>query len=453
MKTKTAYICEQCGAKTRQWRGQCSRCEQWGTLKQVLEGPDHGAGSPAAKDIESRIFRLQELPQQEEEGLSTGSAALDGFFGQGLVPGSSILLGGEPGVGKSTFLLQMAGALAGTGRKTLYVTGEESLAQLKRRAERLRVLGDELYAMSTARLEEVLQALRGDAPPGLLVVDSVQTMVSEASDGIAGSVSQVRTVASGLQEAAKDAGTVLVLVGHVTKEGQIAGPKLLEHTVDTVLYLEGDKQHFFRILRVSKNRFGPASNILVLEMASQGLHIVRDPSTFFLQARDPSLSGTGLIMAMEGQRSFAVEIQALASKSFLSIPRRTALGLDTNRLHLLLAIMERKLRINFGQTDVYAKIGGGLRLQEPGMDLGLVAALLSSYYDRALPEKGVFWGEVDLSGQVRPVWGQDQRLKQARALGYSPVVCPPSSGGKSPHSKDVRPVSTVFEMQRALFGK
>jgi DNA repair protein RadA/Sms len=188
-------------------------------------------------------------------------------------------------------------------------------------------------------------------------------------------------------------------------------------------------------------------------MASQGLHIVHDPSTFFLQARDPSLSGTALIMAMEGQRPFAVEIQGLASKSFLAIPRRTALGLDTNRLHLLLAIMERKLRINFGQTDVYAKVGGGLRLQEPGMDLGLVAALLSSYYDRPLPEKGVFWGEVDLSGQVRPVWGQDLRLRQARALGYSPVICPPVSEAGSSGAEDLRPVSTVFEMQRTLFGK
>ncbi|HKK33104.1 MAG TPA: DNA repair protein RadA, partial [Desulfomicrobiaceae bacterium] len=276
----------------------------------------------------------------------------------------------------------------------------------------------------------------------------VQTMASAQVDGIPGSVSQVRAVATQIIEKAKQCGTAVVLVGHVTKEGQIAGPKLLEHMVDTVLYLEGDKQHLFRMLRVVKNRFGPSNELLLFEMQSKGMEVVHDPSTFFLQARDPGLSGTALVMGMEAQRPFAVEVQALATKTFLAFPRRTALGFDSNRLNLLLAVMEKRLRINTGQTDIYAKVGGGLRLQDPGMDLGLVAAVLSSFYDRALPEGAVFWGEVDLNGQIRPVFGQDMRLRQAKRIGYDPIFCPTGNNGKGS-----RGWSNLVELQRYLFGK
>jgi DNA repair protein RadA/Sms len=385
--------------------------------------------------------------------FSTGSSSMDSLLGQGAVPGSTLLLGGEPGVGKSTFLLQLMGALQRSGRKGVYVSGEESLPQLRKRAERLKVLETGITALNTTSLEDVLDVIR-NVSPHLLVVDSIQTLVSAEVEGISGSVSQVRAVASSLLEAVKQRDCVLILVGHVTKEGHIAGPKLLEHMVDTVLSLEGDRQHAFRILRVIKNRFGPTSNMLVLSMVEQGLQIVRDPSTFFLQARDPSLSGTGVVMALEGQRAFAIEVQALAGRSFLAMPRRTALGFDTNRMHVLLAILEKKLGLNLSQVDVYAKIGAGLKLEEPSLDLGIVAAVLSSYFNRPLPEKSVFWGEVDLSGQIRPVNGHGQRLQQARQLRFRPIFCPAGncSAEQEPPPSDITPVDTVAGLQELLFG-
>ena len=279
-------------------------------------------------------------------------------------------------------------------------------------------------------------------------MDSVQTMVCADCEGGPGSVSQVRTVAASLIEAAKAREVCVILIGHVTKDGQIAGPKLLEHMVDTVLSLEGDGNHDFRILRVIKNRFGPTSNILVLKMVAKGLQIVHDPSTFFLRARDPSLSGSALVMALEGQRPLAVEVQALVTESFGSMPRRTSLGFDSNRLHLLLAIVEKRLHLRLGAMDVYAKIGGGLKMEEPGMDLGLVAAVLSSYYDRPLPEGAVFWGGVDLSGQIRAITGDELRTRQAVTLGYSPIVCP--GGGQeskvSLPSGRYMPIANIQEM-------
>ena len=258
----------------------------------------------------------------------------------------------------------------------------------------------------------------------MIVVDLVQTMISGRTEGLPGSVSQVRAVATALVERAKQTGVTVILVGHVTKDGQIAGPKLLEHMVDTVLYLEGDKEHLFRILRVVKNRFGPSNEILLFEMKERGMRIIEDPSTFFLQARDTALSGTALVMSMESQRPFVVEVQALVTRTFLAFPRRTALGFDANRLHLLIAVMEKRLQINLGQMDVYAKVGGGLRMKDPGLDLGIVAAILSSLYDRPLPEGAVFWGEVDLNGQIRPVSGHEARERQAANLGYAPLVHP-----------------------------
>jgi DNA repair protein RadA/Sms len=270
-------------------------------------------------------------------------------------------------------------------------------------------------------------------------------MISSRAEGLPGSVSQVRAVATALVERAKQTGVTVILVGHVTKEGQIAGPKLLEHMVDTVLYLEGDKEHLFRILRVVKNRFGPSNEILLFEMKERGMSVIEDPSTFFLQARDTALSGTALVMSMESQRPFVVEVQALVTRSFLAFPRRTALGFDANRLHLLIAVMEKRLQVNLGQVDVYAKVGGGLRMKDPGLDLGIVAAILSSLYDRPLPEGAVFWGEVDLNGQIRPVTGHDVRLRQAGNLGYQPMVHP-KTGAKA-HGW-----SRISDVQRMLFG-
>ncbi len=394
-------------------------------------------GAAAATD---KPCLLEDLASENLQARTSGMDSLDDLLGRGLVPGAAILLGGEPGIGKSTLLLQLAGGQARLGHTAVYLSGEESLPQLKSRAERLGLLGPGLLAISTNKVEDALSILDGADAPELLIVDSVQTLASPLADGIPGSVSQVRAVSAELVEKTKKTGTTLILVGHVTKDGQIAGPKLLEHMVDTVLYLEGDRKHFSRILRVLKNRFGPSDELVVFTMKEQGLEVVEDPATFFLGTRDPGLSGTAMAMAVDGQRPFAVEVQALVSKSFLSIPRRTALGFDTNRLNLLLAVLEKRLRLNLGGYDIYAKISGGLASKDPGLDLAVISAVLSSFYDQPLPESSVFWGEIDLNGQVRPVAAHDVRLKQAKRLGHEPVC----------HSGTC---STLSDLQRVLFGK
>lgn len=446
MKKRAQYACSACGAVSPRWSGQCPRCGQWNTMAEEAPSPTRlgrSDGKDAASASMVEPVSLEDLPVEDGEVRPTGMDELDAFLGGGLVPGAALLLGGEPGIGKSTLLIQLAGRLAASGRYALYVSGEESLPQLRGRAERLGLLGPGLAALSTNNADDVAALMR-DKKPELVIVDSVQTMATSQADSTPGSVSQVRAVSAGLVEEAKKFGCALVLVGHVTKDGQIAGPRLMEHMVDTVLYLEGDRRHVFRILRVLKNRFGPTDELLVLQMRQKGLEAVPDPSTFFLGARDAGQPGAAVVMAVDGHRPFAVEVQALASKSFLSVPRRTALGFDQGRLNLLLAVIEKHLRLNFGQFDVYAKIGGGLKLADPGLDLGIVAALLSSFYDTPLPEGAVFWGEVDLSGQIRPVSGHETRFKQADRLGYGPIL----------HSgSGVKGVKQLGDFQKAVFGK
>ena len=439
MKSKEAYRCASCGAQSPRWQGQCPSCREWNTLEPVTvsRASSKSAGQVGAPEVPRP---LEELVTENLRARPSGMPSLDALLGSGLVPGAAILLGGEPGIGKSTLLLQLAGSQSGIGHTAVYLSGEESLPQLRSRAERLGLLGPGLMAVSTNRVEDAVAVLDQAEPPELLIVDSVQTLASPLAEGIPGSVSQVRAVAAELVEKTKRTGTTLILVGHVTKDGQIAGPKLLEHMVDTVLYLEGDRKHFSRILRVLKNRFGPSDELVVFTMKERGLEVVDDPSTFFLGARDPSLSGTAMAMAVDGQRPFAVEVQALVSKSFLTIPRRTALGFDTNRLNLLLAVLEKRLRLNLSGHDIYAKISGGLATRDPGLDLAVVAAVLSSFYDQPLPESAAFWGEIDLNGQVRPVAAHDVRLKQAGRLGHGPLV----------HSGTA---ATLAQMQQLLFGK
>ena len=454
MRQREIYICAECGARSVQWKGQCPTCQAWNSLKAKLEvqtpagGHKSGFGGGRSLGVAAETLRLSDVDVRNEKPYSTGMQGLDAILGAGFVPGAALLFGGEPGIGKSTLLLQLAGAVAASGRGALYLSGEESLGQLKSRAERLKVLHPELLALASNSVDDALTALESPQAPTLLVVDSVQTLNSPRAEGLPGSVSQVRAVATELVEACKRSQTTLVLVGHVTKDGQLAGPKLLEHMVDTVVSLEGERGQVFRILRVLKNRFGPNQELLIFEMLREGLKVVEDPATFFLDLRDPTLSGTAVVMAMDGQRPFAVEVQALVSRSFLPVPRRAALGFDVNRMHLLLAVLEKRLKLNFGQADIYAKIGGGMKIQEPGMDLGLVAAVLSSFYDIPLPEQAAFWGEVDLNGQVRPVSGQDIRLKQAQRLGYQPLFYPAAPGkGKGAG------LTTITALQQALFRK
>ncbi|WP_353120348.1 DNA repair protein RadA [Nitratidesulfovibrio sp.] len=448
MKLRETYVCTACGARAPQWRGQCPACKEWNTLELTVAPREGKAGrrpGASAAGPQGRAQPLKDVDDHGAEPFGSGLDALDRVLGKGLVPGAAILVGGEPGIGKSTLLLQVAGAVAAAGRGVLYLSGEESLPQLKARAARLGVLHDDLMAVATTRLDDVLPHLEGSDAPALLIVDSVQTVSSDRAEGLPGNVSQVRAVSTEIVEACKRSGTTVLLVGHVTKDGALAGPRLLEHLVDTVISIEGDRRQMFRLLRVLKNRFGPNQELLVFRMVEQGMEVVEDPSTFFLGARDPALSGTALVMAVDGQRPLAVEVQALVTRSYLAIPRRTGLGFDVNRLHLLLAVLEKRLRLNFGQVDIYAKIGGGMKLQDPGMDLGLVAAVLSSFYDLPLPERAVFWGEVDLNGQVRPVAAHSIRRDQARRLGYTPILHPADDAAHG--------VPTVAALQDALFRR
>ncbi len=367
---------------------------------------------------------LAQVSGTDKAAYSSGLAALDRILGLGLMPGAAILVGGEPGIGKSTLFLQVAAKVAALGKTALYASGEESLGQIMSRAERLGILHPNLHGLATSRLEDILAVLESANSPDLLILDSVQTIVSQEAEGLPGNVSQVRAVSSALIEACRRSETTLVLIGHVTKDGSLAGPRMLEHMVDTVLALEGDRRQVFRLLRVFKNRFGPNEELLVFRMGQRGMEIVEDPATFFLDTRDTSLSGTAVVMAVDGQRPLAVEVQALVTRTFLNFPRRAALGFDANRLHLLLAVLEKRLKLSFAQVDIYAKVGGGIRIQDPALDLALVAAVLSSYYDRPLPEKSIFWGEVDLNGQIRPVSAQNQRYAQATRLGFSPIIQP-----------------------------
>lgn len=427
-KVREVYVCSACGARTPQWFGQCPSCHEWNTLSPRTVQAGQRAGSRAVARgtftaPEGRPVRLMDVEGEGQAPYTSGIAALDRVLGHGLVPGAVLLVGGEPGIGKSTLLLQVAGHVAAAGGRVLYATGEEALAQIRARGERLGVLHERLMAMATTSVEDVVAAME-ESRPALLVLDSVQTMTCLEAEGLPGNVSQVRGVATCLVAACRRLAVTGVLVGHVTKDGALAGPRLLEHMVDTVISLEGDRQQLFRLMRVYKNRFGPNEELLVLRMGRQGLDVVDDPSTFFLEDRNPELSGTAVVMAVDGRRPLAVEVQALVSRSFLAMPRRVALGFDVNRLNLLLAVLEKRLRLNFSQVDIYAKVGGGIRLQEPGMDLALVCAVLSSFYDVPLPEKAVFFGELDLNGQVRPVQGQDARLVQAKRLGFDPVVHP-----------------------------
>lgn len=441
MKTKEIFRCSECGAKSTRWQGQCPGCGEWNTLVAATERrSSKSASAPLATAPQARPQSLAECDAEDFNARPTGILGLDPVLGGGLVPGAAILLGGEPGVGKSTLLLQLAGTRANAGDQVIYGSGEESLPQLKNRAERISHLAPTLMAVATSNADDLLEALEAPDPPDIIIADSVQTLASPRAEGLPGSVSQVRAVSTELIERAKARGTTLVLVGHVTKDGQIAGPKLLEHMVDTVLYLEGDRRTRSRILRVLKNRFGPSDELVVLDMHENGLAPVSDPATHFLGTRDASLPGTSLALAIDGHRPFALEVQALSTESYLSNPRRTALGLDGNRLHLLLAVMQKHLNLNLGQYDIYAKLAAGLVTRDPGLDLAVAAAILSSFYDQPLPENAVFWGEIDLNGQVRSALGHDTRLSQAKKLGLDPAV----------HSKNCR---TLADLQRFLFGK
>lgn len=423
--SKSLFVCQACGATASRWAGKCVSCGEWNTLVEETDaGPPPGSG--ITRQTKGRIVKLETLKGSTKEAprFSTGIAELDRVTGGGIVPGSAILIGGEPGIGKSTLLLQLTAHLARAGRKAVYFSGEEAIAQVRLRAERLGLSDAPVGLASETNLSNILATLGEDRPPDLVVIDSIQTLWSDALDAAPGTVSQVRAAAQSLIRYAKMAGSALLLVGHVTKDGQIAGPKVIEHMVDTVLYFEGDSGHPYRILRAVKNRFGPSDEIGVFEMVTGGLREVANPSELFLGDRDGASPGAAVFAGIEGTRPLLVEIQALVAPSGLGTPRRAVVGWDSNRLAMLLAVLDARCGVSFSGHDVYLNVAGGLKITEPAADIAAAAALLSSISGVPLPRNAVYFGEVSLSGAVRAAPMMTARLKEASKLGFSSAVIP-----------------------------
>ncbi|HET7448778.1 MAG TPA: DNA repair protein RadA [Methyloceanibacter sp.] len=453
-KISKAYVCQACGAVTARWSGKCASCGEWNSIIEE-QAP---SGSPALVAIrggKGRLASFETLAAATIDAprLPTGMTELDRVLGGGLVPGSAVLVGGDPGIGKSTLLLQAAAKLAETGARVVYLSGEEAPAQVRMRAARLGLAHAPVALGTETNLANIVATLGSTVPPVLVIIDSVQTLWSEGVEAAPGTITQLRSCASALISHAKGSGSTLALVGHVTKDGQIAGPKVIEHMVDTVLYFEGLSGHQFRVLRAVKNRFGPTDEIGVFEMRSDGLEEVDNPSALFLSDRDRNAPGTAVFAGMEGTRPILVEIQALVAPSLLGTPRRAVVGWDPNRLAMLLAVLEARCGVRLGSHDVYLNVAGGLRLQEPAADLAAAAALISSLTGRPAPEDTVYFGEVSLTGAVRAVGHRDQRLKEAAKLGFARAAVPAMAGEGDRESKDIglSPLSQLDELV-ALFG-
>jgi len=424
----SSFVCQACGAVHAKWAGRCDACGGWNTIVEETASSGPGAGPPSRSAGKGRKVALVSLRSDEPEPprLLTGVGELDRVLGGGLVPGSAILVGGDPGIGKSTILLQAMAALARRGKRVVYVSGEEAAAQVRLRARRLGLADAEVDLAMETGLKDVVATLDA-AKPEAVVIDSVQTMWSDAVESAPGTVSQVRAVAQDLVRYAKRSGAAVILVGHVTKDGQIAGPRVVEHLVDTVLYFEGERGHQFRILRAVKNRFGPTDEIGVFEMTDRGLSEVPNPSMLFLTGRDQWSSGAAVFAGVEGTRPLLVEIQALASPTSYGTPRRAVVGWDTARLNMVLAVLETRCGLGIGGHDIYLNVAGGLKISEPAADLAAAGALISSVLGRPLPPDCVLFGEVALSGAIRPVGQPDSRLKEAAKLGFKRVVAPPGA--------------------------
>lgn len=425
-KVKVEYACTACGFTSPKWLGKCPDCGQWGSVVEEVAAPETkyrvaSEGFPASKPVP-----LADVSESASERTRCGIGEFDRVMGGGVVPSSATLIGGDPGIGKSTVLLQVASGLAREGRTVLYVSGEESEAQVKLRASRLGVASEGIYLMSETSVERVIAAT-SEISPFALVVDSIQTMFTSDLPGAPGAVGQVRECAGRLVFFGKKAGVSVFLVGHVTKEGTIAGPRVLEHLVDTVLYFEGEKGHPFRILKAVKNRFGSTNEIGVFEMRSAGLSEVADPSGLFISERSGETSGAIVFPAVEGTRPLLVEVQALTSQSFLAMPRRTTLGADTNRVVLLCAILEKKAGLSLYNQDIFVNVAGGIRLEETAADLPLLCAVAGSYRDQVIPSGTAAFGEVGLGGEVRAVPMAESRLNEAAKMGFTRVLLPASN--------------------------
>jgi DNA repair protein RadA/Sms len=418
-KVKTAYFCQNCGTQYPKWQGQCSACKEWNTIvEEVVQKEEVKLWSKKGADSKVKALKVADISLTNESRIKTGNTELDRVLGGGIVPGAVILLGGEPGIGKSTLMLQLALGLKNF--KTLYVSGEESAKQIKMRAERLGEGSSDCLILTETSTQNIFTHIDA-VKPNLLVVDSIQTLHSQAIDASPGSVSQIRETASELLRFAKETATPVILIGHITKDGGIAGPKILEHMVDVVLQFEGDRNHIYRILRAQKNRFGSTSELGIYEMVSQGLREVHNPSEILISQKDDALSGTAIAATVEGMRPMLIEIQALVSSAVYGTPQRSATGFDLRRLSMLLAVLEKRCGFRLGAKDVFLNITGGIKVDDPSIDLCVVAAILSSNEDIAISDKICFAGEVGLSGEIRPATRIEQRILEAEKLGFEQI--------------------------------
>lgn len=461
-KAKTVHRCTNCGADHPKWAGRCDACGEWNTLVEEIATPAVKAGGGSARRIAGHkslahggavapVTSLREITASEDKRWKTGINELDFVLGGGLVPGSMVLVGGEPGIGKSTLLLQVAARIRNSGKTALYVSGEESPLQVKLRANRLSEDSSEVELLSETLLETIL-ATAENRRPDLIVVDSIQTVFTGDLEGAPGNVGQVRECAARLMRYAKETGTTVFVVGHVTKGGGIAGPKTLEHIVDTVLYFEGEGMLDNRILRATKNRFGSVDEIGVFRMSTEGLIAVSNPSELFLGDRDTSSSGSAVTALMEGSRPLLIEIQGLAAKAGFGTPQRVSTGFDQRRLALLLAVMEKRAGLSFSQLDVFLNVVGGVRIQEPAGDLAVAASLASSVYDRAIPSQAIFIGELGLGGEIRPISQAERRLAEGAKMGMNAAYLSPRGiPARIPKGIRAIPVATVGELFRELF--
>ena len=454
VKTKTVYFCSNCGNESSKWLGKCPSCGEWNTYVeekvQVKGGKEQFLPQSS---VDSAPVKLSEISGESEERIQMPSGELNRVLGGGLVPGSIILIGGEPGIGKSTLVLQ--NMLRIRSRKVLYVSGEESVKQLKMRADRLGAYGGECYIVCETSLEKIFKHIN-DSKPGIVVIDSIQTIASDALESSAGSVGQVRECAASLLKYAKESGTPVILIGHINKEGSIAGPKVLEHIVDAVLQFEGDRHYMYRLLRSIKNRFGSTSEMGIYEMTQSGLREVSNPSEMLLSQSGEMLSGTAVGVTLEGVRPFLIEVQALVSTAAYGTPQRSVTGFDSKRMNMLLAVLEKRVGFKLAQKDVFLNIAGGLKVNDPALDLAVICAILSSNVDIALPNGVCMTGEIGLSGEIRQVTRIEQRIGEADKLGFKTIYIPKNNlkgADLSRFNVNVVEVEKVEEVFRGLFGR
>ncbi|MBQ7725326.1 MAG: DNA repair protein RadA [Lachnospiraceae bacterium] len=453
-KEKTVFFCQNCGYESAKWVGNCPSCHEWNTMVEETVRPEAKTGAPSAaiaKRNKNKTPRpINEIESGEENRVTSGISEMDRVLGGGVVKGSMVLVGGDPGIGKSTLLLQVCHNMSGSGHELLYVSGEESLRQIKMRADRLGSFSGNLKIMAETDLDDITAVIE-DTKPELVVIDSIQTMFNESVSSAPGSVSQIRETTAVLLRLAKSLGITVFIIGHVTKEGAVAGPRVLEHMVDTVLYFEGDMKGAYRILRGVKNRFGSTDEIGVFEMGETGLMEVENPSEFMLSGRPENSAGSLVTCCMEGTRPLLIEIQGLVCETAFGFPRRQANGTDVNRMNLLMAVLEKRVGMHLSSHDAYVNIAGGMKVNEPSLDLSLVLAIASSFRNSPVGDKTVAFGEVGLSGEVRAVSQTQQRVNEASRLGFETVILPYSSlkNIKKPGNIELKGVKNVAEALEA----